>query len=84
MNVHVAGRLIVNTGELIVASALAGHGLAWLPEDLVREHIDAGALASVLDDWAISYPGYHLYHPSRGGSPALALVVNALSYTRIR
>jgi DNA-binding transcriptional LysR family regulator len=84
MSVHVAGRLIVNTSELIVASALAGHGLAWLPDDLVREHLDAGALVSVLDDWAISYPGYHLYYPSRRGSPALALVVNALSYAGIR
>jgi DNA-binding transcriptional LysR family regulator len=80
MNVHVAGGLIVNTSELIVASALAGLGLAWLPEDLVREHINAGALILVLDDWAISYPGYHLYYPSRRASPALALVVEALKH----
>jgi DNA-binding transcriptional LysR family regulator len=71
MNVQVSWRLTFNTSELIAAAALAGHWLAWVPEDLVRDHIAAGRLTSVLDNWAVTYPGYHLYYPSRRASPAL-------------
>jgi len=81
VNVRVSGRLVLNTSELIVAAALAGQGLAWVPVDLVREHIAAGRLTSVLDDWAVTFPGYHLYYASRRASPALALVVEVLRQT---
>jgi len=80
VNVHVSGRLVLNSSELIAAAALAGHGLAWLPDDIVRDYIGAGHLISVLDDWAVTYPGYHLYYASRRASPALALVVDALRH----
>jgi DNA-binding transcriptional LysR family regulator len=78
LNVHVTGRLVFNNGDLMVDAALAGQGLAWVPEDMVREHVAAGRLVTVLDDWAMSYPGYHLYYASRRASPALMLVVEAL------
>ncbi|BDT66666.1 HTH-type transcriptional regulator PgrR [Comamonadaceae bacterium OS-1] len=77
---NVSGRLAFNTSELIVAAALAGHGLAWVPSDLVDAHLAAGRLVSVLDDWSATFPGYHLYYASRRSSPALALVVEALRY----
>lgn len=75
---HVSGRLVFNRNELLLSAAVAGHGLAWLPEDLVREYIQAGQLETCLDDWSISYPGYHLYYASRRASPALSIVVEAL------
>jgi DNA-binding transcriptional LysR family regulator len=78
VNVHVNGRLVFNSTELILAAALAGYGLAWVPDDLVSEHIAAGRLRSTLDDWAPTFPGYHLYYASRRASPALTLVVDAL------
>ena len=80
VNAQVTGRLVFNTSDLIIAAALAGLGLAWLPDDLVKEHIAAGRLVSVLDEWAATYPGYHLYYASRRASPALALVVEALRH----
>jgi len=79
VNVHVNGRLVFNSSDLILAAALAGHGLAWVPDDLVEQHIAAGRLRSTLDDWATTFPGYHLYYASRRASPALTLVVDALS-----
>jgi DNA-binding transcriptional LysR family regulator len=81
-NAQVTGRLVFNKTDLIVAAALAGHGLAWVPQDVVPEHIAAGRLMLVLDDWAVTYPGYHLYYASRRASPALALVVEALRLPR--
>jgi DNA-binding transcriptional LysR family regulator len=78
VNTHVKGRLVFNQSDLIVEAVLAGNGLAWVPEDLVQKHIAAGRLVTVLSDWVITYPGYHLYYTSRRSSPALALVVEAL------
>lgn len=82
-NVQVPGRLVFNTTELILAATLAGHGLAWVPADIVCEHIAARRLMSVLDDRAETYPGHHLCYASRSSSPALALVVTAPRETMI-
>jgi DNA-binding transcriptional LysR family regulator len=80
VNAQVTGRLVFNSTGFIIAAALAGHGLAWVPQDLVAPHIPAGRLTTVLQDWAASYPGYHLYYASRRASPAVALVVEALRH----
>jgi len=80
LNAQVCGRLVFSTSEMILVAALGGHGLAWLPEDLVRDHIAAGRLVSVLNEWTVSFPGYHLYYASRRSSPAMALVVEALRH----
>jgi DNA-binding transcriptional LysR family regulator len=62
-------------------AALAGFGLAYLPEDVVRVHIAKRRLVRVLKDWCQPYTGYHLYYPSRRQpSAAFALMVEALRY----
>ena len=82
ISVHVTGRLVFNSRDMIVAAALGGHGLAWVPDDAVSAHIAAGRLVSVLDEWSKTFPGYHLYYASRSSSSALALVVEALRQTQ--
>jgi DNA-binding transcriptional LysR family regulator len=77
-SVQVTGRLVFSSSVFMLDAALAGQGLAWMPEDVVREHVRSGELQTVMDDWSVSYPGYHLYYASRRSSPALALVVEAL------
>jgi DNA-binding transcriptional LysR family regulator len=78
VNAHVAGRLVFSSSDMVVAAALSGHGLAWVPDDVAREPIASGRLVSVLDDWAQTFPGYHAYYATRSASPALGLVVEAL------
>lgn len=78
LNAHVSGRLVFNSSQLILASVLGGHGLAWLPLDMVEEPLAQGRLVEVLGDWATSFAGYHAYYASRRASPALMLVVEAL------
>ncbi len=80
INAHVTGRLIFNSSDMVVAAALGGHGLAWVPDDAVDAHIAAGRLVSVLDDWSQTFPGYHAYYATRSASPALGLVVEALRH----
>lgn len=65
----------------MLKAALAGFGLAYVPEDIVQTQLAEGALARVLDDWCAPFPGYHLYYPSRRqSSPAFALLIEALRY----
>ncbi|MCW4454989.1 LysR family transcriptional regulator [Flavobacterium sp. MXW15] len=80
LNVRVRGPLVFNTIDLIRDAALAGFGLAYLPVDQVREHLDDGRLVSVLDDWCPRLSGYHLYYPNRKPPAAFALLVEALRY----
>jgi DNA-binding transcriptional LysR family regulator len=61
-----------------VAAAQSGHGLAWVPVDSVEKHLAAGRLVAVLDEWAATFAGYHVYYASRHASPALMPVVDAL------
>jgi DNA-binding transcriptional LysR family regulator len=79
VNVRVDGQLIFNTTQPQVDTALAGLGIALLPEDELMQHIEAGRLTRVLEDWCPRFEGYHLYYPGRRQpSPAFSLVVNAL------
>jgi len=81
LNVRVQGQLVYNSSRPMLRAALAGFGLACVPEDIAHEHIAAGRLVQVLADWMPSFPGYHLYYPSRRqSSPALSLVIDALRY----
>ena len=78
---RVEGQWVFNSSSPILRAALAGCGLAFLPEDMVREPLAEGRLQRALDDWCPPFPGYHLYYPTRRqSSPALALVVDALRY----
>lgn len=79
LNVRVEGQLTVNDIALARQAALAGRGIAYLPEDYVADAIEAGALSRVLSDWCPPFPGYHLYYPSRRQqSPAMNALIEAL------
>jgi len=81
VRVRVDGQLVFNSSPPLLDAALAGFGLAYLPEDDVAEHIATGRLVRVLADWCPPYPGYHLYYPSRRQpTSAFAVLVNALRY----
>ena len=79
LQVRVQGQAVFNNAALMLDAALAGLGLCYVPRDSVQPHVDRKRLVTVLDDWCASFPGYHLYYPSRRQmSPALGLVIEAL------
>jgi DNA-binding transcriptional LysR family regulator len=83
LRVRVEGQLVFNGTMQMLNAALAGFGLAYVPEGLSQPHVAAGRLKRVLEDWCPPFPGYHLYYPSRRhSSPAFALLVDALRYKR--
>jgi DNA-binding transcriptional LysR family regulator len=79
----VEGQLVFNGIFQVFDAALAGFGLAYVPEDLAQPHLAKGRLKRVLEDWCPPWSGYHLYYPSRRQpSAAFALLVDALRYKR--
>src|SRR5215468_8287001 len=81
LRVRVDGQLTFNTTGQLLNGALAGLGLAYIPEGMVQPHIAKGRLTRVLTDWCPPYSGYHLFYPSRRqSSAAFSLVVDALRH----
>lgn len=85
LRVRVEGQLVFNNGGSVMAAALSGLGIAYLPEDMVRTSVAGKQLVRVLGDWCPPFPGFHLYYPSRRQpSAAFALLVDALRYRQLQ
>ena len=81
LRVRVEGQFTFNTTGQLLNAALAGCGLAYVPEGLVEAHVAKSRLRRVLADWCPPYSGYHLYYPSRRQpSATFNLVVDTLRH----
>ncbi|MBL5882501.1 LysR family transcriptional regulator [Lelliottia aquatilis] len=79
LRVRVDGQLTLNSLPQRIDAAVAGLGLAYVPEDTVQHAIAGGQLIQVLDSWCPYFDGYHLYYPSRRQhTTAFSLLVDAL------
>ncbi|NMY87736.1 LysR family transcriptional regulator [Pseudomonas oryzihabitans] len=82
LNVRVPSRLVFNGVYPMLRAVLSAHGLAYLPEDLARPHLEEGRLQPVLEGWWRTFPGYHLFFARQHEPPqALQVVINTLRYT---
>lgn len=81
VKVKVTGQLTFNGIYEVLEASLAGFGLCYVPETLVRPHLEEGRLVRVLEEWCPSWSGYHLYYPSRRQpSHAMSLLIDELRY----
>jgi DNA-binding transcriptional LysR family regulator len=81
LKARVEGQWTFNSSVPIHRAAVAGCGLAFLPEDMVARDLAEGSLIRVLEDWCQPFPGYHLYYPNRREhSSALGVVIDALRH----
>jgi DNA-binding transcriptional LysR family regulator len=79
LRVRVDGQLTFNNSYAMVDAALTGYGIAYVPENIVADHIESGDLIVVLDDWSPIFDGYFIYYPSkRQNSAAFKVIVDAL------
>lgn len=69
--IAVEGPFVTNAMDLMVDAALDGIGIAFVFEGLVDEHLRAGRLVRVLDEWCPFFPGLYLYYPSRRQQPTV-------------
>ncbi len=81
LKVRVDGQLTFNTTAQMLAAALAGCGLTYVPEGVAQPHLAKGRLQRVLAEWCPAFSGYHLWYPNRRqSSAAFSLVVEALRW----
>ncbi|WP_419827157.1 LysR substrate-binding domain-containing protein [Sphingomonas sp.] len=77
--VRVEGAVLFNDGDLVLASALAGQGLACVFEDRAAPFIADGLLVRLLERWTVAGQRYALYYAGRRQNPpALARFIEAV------
>ncbi|KWV50147.1 LysR family transcriptional regulator [Bradyrhizobium macuxiense] len=77
--VDVPGRLTLDNDSLMVEAVLEGLGLAFVSDFWVTEHLAAGTMQAVLEDWTPPFPGLRLYYPGhRHMTAGLRAFVNML------
>jgi DNA-binding transcriptional LysR family regulator len=80
VRVEVAPRLICHDFVVMRAAALAGCGIALLPEILVRMDLDAGRLEPVLHHWTMPQGVLHVvFQGRRGLLPAVRATLDYLA-----
>lgn len=78
-SLDVEGSLTMDNLNLMVEAALAGAGIAWVPQSLVAEALQAGRLVRLLEPWSPNYSGLCLYYPANRHPPtALRLFAQAV------
>lgn len=78
-SINVDGPMTMDNLNLMTEAALAGIGIAWLPEYQVKDHLQSGRLVHVLPDWGPYYPGPCLYYPANRHPPmALRMFADAV------
>jgi len=81
MPVKVDGQVTFTSAYQMMQAAIDGCGLVFVTEDALQPHVDAGRLAWVMEDHWPTWPGWHIYYPSRReSSRALKLVIDALRH----
>lgn len=81
LRVRVRGQLTFNNSYAMIDAAVSGYGIAYVPDNIVEQHVASGELIQVLDDWSPLFDGYFLYYPSRRQNlPAFKVIIDALRY----
>lgn len=82
LKARVDGQWTFNSSVPILRAAVAGCGLAFLPEDMAAKELAEGSLCRVMEDWCQPFAGYHIYYPNRREqSSAFRVVIEALRYS---
>ncbi|MDN5569487.1 MAG: LysR substrate-binding domain-containing protein, partial [Paracoccus sp. (in: a-proteobacteria)] len=81
LRVRVDGQLTFNNSYAMIDAAVAGLGIAYVPENIVAAQLTAGTLIQTLDDCSPFFEGYYLYYPSRRQNmPVFKILTDALRH----
>ncbi|MCY1325939.1 HTH-type transcriptional regulator DmlR [compost metagenome] len=70
VTVPVTGMINSNDGQIIVKAGLDGLGIMAQPTYIIQEHLEAGRLVRVLDDWDLPRLTMNIAFPTRAHLPA--------------
>ncbi|SHG77743.1 LysR family transcriptional regulator [Pollutimonas bauzanensis] len=70
LEIDVPGALTLDNSQLMVEAAVAGTGIAYVPEPYARAALDDGRLVAILEDWCPRIPGLFIYFSRNRHAPA--------------
>jgi DNA-binding transcriptional LysR family regulator len=81
--VSVAPQITTNDLRLMLRTALAGGGITFAPVETMQEHIDSGALVSLLEEYLPPFSGFYIYFPQRRNlAPKLRALIDHVRRAR--
>ncbi|WP_298370549.1 LysR family transcriptional regulator [uncultured Bradyrhizobium sp.] len=63
ISIHPQGRFKADNGTALVVAAVAGLGIAWLPDHLTKSYLDSGALVGVMSRYPVPTAGIFVVRP---------------------
>ena len=63
ISIHPQGRFKADNGTALAAAAVAGLGIAWLPDHLIKGYLDSGALVQVMPRYPVPTAGMFVVRP---------------------
>jgi DNA-binding transcriptional LysR family regulator len=63
ISIHPQGRFKADNGTALAAAALAGLGVAWLPDHLIKGYLDSGAVVQVMPRYPVPTGGIFVVRP---------------------
>ncbi len=63
ISLHPQGRFKADNGTALAAAAVAGLGIAWLPDHLIKSYLDSGALVQVMTRYPVPTGGMFVVRP---------------------
>lgn len=58
-------RLVFDSMQSVMQAVRDGHGIGWSLRPVIQDHIEAGALETLLDDYVAKLPPFYLYYPQQ-------------------
>jgi DNA-binding transcriptional LysR family regulator len=63
ISIHPQGRFKADNGSALAAAAVAGLGIAWLPDPLIKDGLDSGSLVQVMPRYSVPTAGMFIVRP---------------------
>jgi DNA-binding transcriptional LysR family regulator len=63
ISIHPQGRFKADNGTALAAAAVAGLGIAWLPDHLIKSYLDSGILLQVMTRYPVPTGGMFIVRP---------------------
>jgi DNA-binding transcriptional LysR family regulator len=63
ISIHPQGRFKADNGTALAVAAVAGLGIAWLPDHLIKSYLDSGALVDVMPRYPVPTAGIFVVRP---------------------
>ena len=75
ITLHPRARFTADSGAALVPAALAGLGVALMPDFLITEHLASGALVAIMADYPLPEAGVYVVRPPGGDAPCKVRVL---------